>query len=312
MIQQFTAVVFFCYNRPKKTKESLSKILQFKGDLPVFVFCDGDRKSLSTNTIEVRNIINARKKDIKKIVLREKNYGLAQNVISGITAVFNRGFDSVIVFEDDCVPDVSFFPFVNDSLKTLRPYKKVMHISGFGLPLKFKPPKGYYYSPYPCSWGWATWRDRWDKCDFEDNSYYRQVLNDRDLRDQFDWAGKSFSHFLRLQQNGAVNSWLIRWYAHIFKSKGLCIWPSYTCLKNTGFDGSGNHKVSFDRFNQQPNTKIKRVNFDSDIKLDADIIMHFKQFFMGPKLINKFKTILYNLTGIILEKQKGLPQNYKY
>lgn len=311
MIQQLTAVVFFCYNRPKKTKESLTKILQFKGDLPVFVFSDGDQKGLSSKIIEVRNILDECKHDIETIVLRKKNFGLAQNVISGISFVFNKGFDSVIVFEDDCVPDASFFPFVNDALKTLRLNRKVMHISGFGLPMKFKPPKGYYYSPYPCSWGWATWKDRWDKCDFEDNSYYRQVLNNKELRDQFDWAGKSFSHFLKLQQKEAVNSWLIRWYAHIFKNNGVCLWPSYTCLKNIGFDGSGIHQVSFDRFNQPTNHKIKRVNFDNEIKLDAYTITHFKQFFMGPKLINKLKTVLYNLTGMFFEKQTIIPQKYK-
>jgi hypothetical protein len=311
MIQQHTAVVFFCYNRPKKTKESLTKILQFKGNLPIFVFCDGDQKMPSSKVIEVRNILDERKHDIETTVLRKKNCGLAQNVISGISFVFNKGFDSVIVFEDDCVPDASFFPFVNDALKTLRLNRKVMHISGFGLPMKFKPPKGYYYSPYPCSWGWATWKDRWDKCDFEDNSYYRQVLNNKELRDQFDWAGKSFSYFLELQQKGAINSWLIRWYAHIFKNNGVCLWPSYTCLKNIGFDGSGIHQVSFDRFNQPINHKINRVNFNNEIKLDAYTIMHFKQFFMGPKLINKLKTVLYNLTGIFLEKKTSLPQKYK-
>jgi hypothetical protein len=311
MIQQLTAVVFFCYNRPKKTKESLTKILEFKGALPVFVFSDGDQKRLSAKVIEVRNILDECKHDIETTVLRKKNHGLAQNVISGISFVFNKGFDSVIVFEDDCVPDASFFPFVNDALKTLRFNRKVMHISGFGLPMKFKPLKGYYYSPYPCSWGWATWKDRWDKCDFEDNRYYRQVLNNRELRDQFDWAGKSFSHFLKLQQNGAINSWLIRWYVHIFKNNGVSLWPTDTRLKNIGFDGSGIHQVSFDRFNQSTNHKIKRVKFDNEIKLDPYTITHFKQFFMGPMIINKIKTVLYNLTGIFFEKPTNLPQKYK-
>jgi GT2 family glycosyltransferase len=72
MIQQLTAVVFFCYNRPKKTKESLTKILEFKGALPVFVFSDGDQKRLSAKVIEVRNILDECKHDIETTVLRKK------------------------------------------------------------------------------------------------------------------------------------------------------------------------------------------------------------------------------------------------
>ena len=309
-----TAIIYYCYNRKSHTEKSLTKILEYNKNSPLFIFIDGPKTPLDSILVEqVKSYVQGSIDNSNKckLIFRDKNYGLAKNVICGVNEVFNLGFESVIVIEDDCVPDASFFPFVNDALKTLRLNKKVMHISGFGLPMKFKPQKGYYYSPYPCSWGWATWKDRWDKCDFEDNSYYRQVLNNKELTDQFDWAGKSFSHFLKLQQAGAVNSWLIRWYAHIFKNNGVCLWPTYTCLKNIGFDGSGIHQVSFDRFNQPANHKIKRVNFDNEIKLDPYTITHFKQFFMGPKLIVKLKTVLYNLTGIFFEKQTNLPQKYK-
>ena len=38
------AVLYFCYNREDHLRQSLPKIVEFKNELPLFVFCDGPRK----------------------------------------------------------------------------------------------------------------------------------------------------------------------------------------------------------------------------------------------------------------------------
>lgn len=308
-----TAIIYYCYNRIDHTKKSLKKILDYKQELPLYIFCDGSYKKNDIDVDAVKKFVIdfvGNRKDVF-VVFRNKNLGLAQNVINGVNKVFSLGFEAVIVLEDDCVIKKQFFNFMLSALDFYNNNSKIMHVSGFGIPLKNKPDEDYYITPYPCSWGWGTWKKHWDKCDFDDNIFYEKILNNTILKDQFDWTGKSFSNFLSLQLDNKVNSWLIRWYAHIFKNKGLCLWATNSKLKNIGFDGTGQHKVRLDRFNQKFIKEKPYFEFKNDNKFDFLILKEFKQYFMGPKLLDKIKTVIYMYTGLILGPFKDYSDYYK-
>jgi len=299
------AVIYFCYNRVDHLKNSLPKILKFKKELPLFVFCDGPKTHNKIKTSKVRDYVKQSIKDKGscKIIFRENNFGLANNVISGVNEVFNLGYDAVTVLEDDCIPYSNYFNYMESTLNFYKNFENVMHVSGFGMPLRHKPLKDTYITPYPCSWGWGTWKSKWLACDFEDKAYYNKILSDINLVKIFNWSGKSFSYFLELQTKKEVNSWLIRWYAHIFKSKGVCVWARDSKLKNIGFDGSGQHKVKYDIYNQKELNNIELYDFqENTTNFNKDVIKQFRQFFMGPNLIDKVKTVLYLKTGLLFEK----------
>jgi hypothetical protein len=307
------AVIYYCYNRIEHTKKSLPEIFKYKNELPLYIFCDGSKNKQDNNVLLVREFVKKTcvEKDKTKVIFRNKNLGLAPNVINGVNQIFDDGYDAVIVLEDDCVPKKEFFNFMTSALNFYNGHNNVMHISGFGLPLKHKLIEDSYITPYPCSWGWGTWKDVWGKCNFEDQTFYNQILNDSYMKTQFDWAGKSFSNFLNMQINKKIDSWLIRWYAHIFKEKGVCIWAINSKLENIGFDGTGAHKVRFDRFNQKHIEMKNKFLFNKDLEFDLKLIKEFKQFFMGPKIIDKIKTIIYMLSGIILDKFTDKSKYYK-
>ncbi|MCB4807309.1 glycosyltransferase [Tamlana sp. 62-3] len=300
------AIVYYCFNRINHTRKSFSKILNYRKDRDLFVFCDGFKENDDNGVKKVRAFIkkNTNSEEKIEVVFRDKNYGLAKNVIEGINVVFKKGYEGVIVLEDDCVPEESFFNYMQESLIKYKYQDKIKHISGFALPMKFAFEYDNYFTPYPCSWGWATWKKEWLACNFEDEAYYQQILNDKELKEKFDFSGKSFSHFLKLQTKGEINSWLIRWYAHIFKEKGLCSWASTSQIKNIGFDGTGEHKVSYDRFNQTKVHNKTIFKFDENFSCNLDVIREFRQHFMGPKIIDKIKTMIYLKTGIILDRKQ--------
>lgn len=307
------AIVYYCYNRLDHTKRSLSKILEYREDLHLYIFSDAGKDMNNQDVIDIRKYINDATSGLDNItiILRNKNYGLSYNVINGISQVFKNNFDAVIVLEDDCVPEIDFFNFMLSSLNFYANNEGVMHISGFGLPLKHKFNKDYYFTPYPCSWGWGTWKSDWCACDFEDNIFYNKILDNYSITKQFDWSGKSFSYFLGLHLNNKIDSWLIRWYAHVFKNKGLCLWVVDSKLENIGFDGTGAHKVKFDRFNQKKIAERKEIIFKNNLTLDLKIICNFKQFFMGPALLDKIKTMIYMYTGLLLDKIDDNSEYYK-
>ncbi|WP_249877631.1 sugar transferase [Niallia circulans] len=237
---------------------------------------------------------------------REDNIGLANSIINGINLIIEKGYDRFIVIEDDCVPKEGFVEYMLKALEYYEDNDKVMHISGFGLPIKKYTESDVYCTPYPCSWGWGSWAKTWKECDFNQTENYRQLLKNEDLKKKFNYSGEAFSDFLQMQLDGKVNSWLIRWYYHIFMKNGTCIWSYNSYIENMGFDGSGVHRNKLDRFNQKKMSsnfiEVGNLKFENNLTYNENLIREFRRHFMGKKLIEKVKTTIYLLTGIIVGK----------
>lgn len=298
------AVIVFVYNRAEHTKKTISSILSARiADCNIYIIQDGINGS-DKDWYEVNTYVSDISKLYKNIVYicRSVNYGLGENIIKGVSEVFDFGYDSLIVLEDDCVVSADYFDYMQSILAFYSKNNKVAHVSGFGLPIKKYTYLDNYFTPYPCSWGWATWKEEWEKCNFYDWDYYRFILSDKKEKINFDLSGKSFSYFLGKLVDGEINSWLIRWYVYLYKNKKLCSWAYDTKINNIGFDGSGVHKVKYDRMNQKGYKIIKnQYSFESDMNLNKKLIREFRQHFMGGKIVDKMKTVLYLFTGIIID-----------
>lgn len=299
-----TAILLFVYNRPKHTRKVLEG-LQESNINKLIVFSDGARSNNDQAEVnEVRELF----KNIAwcDIDLRssESNKGLARSIIEGVTEIFDNGYERVIVLEDDCVPKPDFFEYMHKSLDFYEANEKVMHISGFGLPLKKHTNPDNYFTPYPCSWGWGTWKKYWLDCNFDQNEAYKKLLQNNDEVKRFNTAGEAFSEFLTMQMQGKVNSWLIRWYFYIYQNDGRCAWAYDSFINNKGFDGTGEHSNTIDRFNQKNKLKknINNFKFENNLIFNKNLIREFRRHFMGKRKIEKIKTTIYLTTGLILGK----------
>ncbi|WP_217496505.1 glycosyltransferase [Providencia heimbachae] len=164
-LSNLAPVVLFVYARPSHTQRTVDALLLNPDALStdLIVYSDGARNDSDTEAVnQVRNIF----KGINgfnsiKLIERKKNYGLAQNIIDGVTEVCNE-YGKVIVLEDDIVTSPSFLNFMNAALNKYEKEKKVWHISGWNYPLKNveKLPDAFFWRTMNC-WGWATWDDRW-------------------------------------------------------------------------------------------------------------------------------------------------------
>ncbi|EJS74037.1 MULTISPECIES: glycosyltransferase [Bacillus cereus group] len=301
-----SAIVLFVFNRPEHTREVLEG-LKRNNIKKLYVFCDGARNREEFQYVEqVQNLINDIDWCETEVDFNDENTGLARSVIKGVSRVFSKGYDSVIVLEDDCVPKENFVEFMEYTLKAYKDNEKVMHVSGFGLPIKQYTEPDVFLTPYPCSWGWGTWKTVWEECDFELYEEYENLLNDKELKKKFNYAGEGFSKFLSYHMQGKVNSWLIRWYYHIFSRDGLCVWNYKSLIENNGFDGSGEHQVKRDRFNQKNNDKGDQKTFklEDELVVNQDLIREFRRFFIGSSLLEKIKTLVYMKTGLLIERKR--------
>ena len=230
---KFAPIVLFTYARPKHTKnilDSLTKNKEAKESI-LYVYCDGAKDNASLDILEnikeVRQIVKNENRFEKVIVIEsEKNKGLANSIIEGVTEVINR-HGKVIVLEDDLNLSSYFLHYMNDSLEKYAAKKKVGQIgacnffaNGDNFPTHF-----FLYTP-DC-WGWATWSDRWEKFNpsakdllekLEKNSIADKIFNIYD--------GHYFTDMLKQQIEGKVSSWAIRWQAVCALQGWVTLYPN--------------------------------------------------------------------------------------
>lgn len=280
-------IILFVYNRPwhtQKTVEALKKN-ELASESDLFVFCDGPKANASEDQKqkiqEVREYVH-HVDGFKAIYIEEaaENRGLANSVISGVTKIVNQ-YGKVIVVEDDIVTHIYFLRYMNDCLETYKNRHDFYMIGGYNINIKF--PRGYKEDIYvvhrSCSWGWATWRDRWEKADWS-VSDYQQMCSDAESQAKFNRGGNDMFPMLRAQMEGKIDSWAIRWDYAMYKNDALCVWPVKTLCINCGMDGSGVHCGSIPEGYTAPFYDSPRYQFilNPDVSLNYKITNEYAYF----------------------------------
>ena len=234
-------ILLFVYNRLTHTQRCVEALLKnpLASESELFVYSDGAKDASQQETVnEVRNYIHSIR-GFKNIIVieRNENWGLARNIIDGVTTQVNR-YGKVIVLEDDLIVAPYFLQFMNDALEAYKNEPQVGHIQGCDFTQDPTLPDTFLIK-WTGSWGWATWDRAWKH--FNPNGKaLLQELEDRKLTYTFDFDGKyGYTRMLRRQIEGKNNSWAIRWNASLFLKGILSLNVGRSLVQNEGFDGSG-------------------------------------------------------------------------
>ena len=236
-------ILLFAYNRPRHLQHTVEALAHnpLAQESELFVFSDGARTEDDREDVElVRSYIHTIGgfKTVHRIE-RDRNYGLAANIIDGVTDIVNR-YGRVIVLEDDLVTAPGFLQFMNDALDTYADEPRVGHIQAYDFTQNPRLPETFLIK-FTGSWGWATWQRAWQHFN-PDGQYLLNELHRRHLTRRFDFNGKyGFTRMLRRQVEGKNNSWAIRWNASLFLQDILSLNVGRSLVQNEGFDGSGTH-----------------------------------------------------------------------
>jgi len=236
-------LVLFVYNRPEHTRQTVEALknnyLAQASSLIIF----SDAAKDEDDKIKVNEVRRYLKtiggfKNIK-IKERDKNYGLAKSIISGVTEIVNN-YGKIIVLEDDLITSPYFLKYMNDALDFYKDNQAVISISGYAYPVKVKLPETYFLRGADC-WGWATWKRGWDLFETNGKKLLGEIVNKK-LSREFDYDNAyPYTKMLKDQIGGRVDSWAIRWHASAFVKNKLTLYPGKSLVKNIGFDSSGTH-----------------------------------------------------------------------
>ncbi|MDD6744516.1 MAG: glycosyltransferase [Bacteroidales bacterium] len=236
-------ILLFVYNRPAHTRRALESLLRNAeaARSRLIVYSDAAKTAADEPLVaEVRRLVHGIKGFAEvEIVLREKNWGLARNIIDGVTRATDT-YGRVIVLEDDLVVAPYFLRFMNEALEVYKDEPKVGHIQACDFTQDPSLPDTFLIL-FTGSWGWGTWQRAWQHfC--PDGQVLLDQLEARHLTRRFDFGGKyPFTRMLRRQIAGRNNSWAIRWNASLFLKGILSLNVGRSLVQNEGFDGSGTH-----------------------------------------------------------------------
>ncbi len=236
-------IVLFAYRRldhVKRTVEALSQN-DLATDSDLIVYSDGPKsKEFEKSVLQVRHFV----KNISgfrsvTITESEKNWGLAQSIINGVSVTL-QSHDRLIVLEDDMVTSPYFLQFMNDSLTLYAEDSRVAAVCGYMPSVTSQLPETFFLRGADC-WGWATWRRSWCQFDSDARSLLNEILSQK-VEHSFNFdSSVDCVKMLSDSVNGKNDSWFIRWYATTFLNNQLSLFPKQSLVNNIGCDGSGTH-----------------------------------------------------------------------
>lgn len=234
-------ILLFVYNRPEHVRRGIESLLRNAeaAESHLIIYSDAPKAAADAASVgQVRDYIRQISgfKSLE-IIERTENWGLARNIIDGVTSTVNK-YGRVIVLEDDLVVAPHFLQFMNDALEIYKDEPRVGHIQACDFTHDPTLPDTFLIK-WTGSWGWATWDRAWRMFQ-PDGKKLLAEMKARRLTREFDFNGAyGFTRMLRRQTRGRNNSWAIRWNASLFLADILSLNVGKSLVQNEGFDGSG-------------------------------------------------------------------------
>jgi len=242
-----TPILLIAWRRPKETKQVITSLRKIKPKI-LFISCDGPREGNSSEYKKVKRTHEIIKKNINwdceiKFQISKVNLGCKIGVTKAINWFFSNVNEGIII-EDDIVAHKDFYKFCQNLLEKYRDDKRIWCISGSNNQDNIiRGSSSYFFSKIPLIWGWATWKDRWEKYDINMSNWpeakstkiIENIFFDK-LQKQY-WEDK----WEILYKYGEPDTWDYAWVFTCVINNGLTIIPNKNLIMNIGFNENAYH-----------------------------------------------------------------------
>jgi hypothetical protein len=270
------------YNRPlhlKKTLNSLIYALNYRIyniKFSTILIVDG---ILSEEHRENwSSVIEFGKEFQLKTIVREKNYGLRNNILKIIEEFHESEFDSMILLEDDILPSVNSLLYFDAVFNRFHDDVNAIQFSAFS-PVNYRKDGLYKFSRLS-TWMWGSLKNKLPmRSQFEIN------WTDFDLKSWLDMNKNELIYMtdvisiLKGQKNGSINAWSLDLLIWMIDNKKLTIYPSINLVNNIGFDGSGTNCGNRNKlFMVRQNIEPRKIDWKK-----AELNTSSKKFYVDAK-----------------------------
>lgn len=234
------AICFIIFNRPDTTEIVFQQIRAIKPK-KIYVISDAARNEAEKEIVQRTRAIVEDNVDWECEVIKnyaQINMGCGPRVSSGISWVFERE-EELIILEDDCVPDQSFFYFAQEMLEKYKNDERIMYITGDNFHKDIVIHDSYDFVKIGWIWGWATWKRAWSKYDFQFSHWKRDRETVRRFynKDEYEVFARDLDSLIEK----GMYTWDYQWQYCCAINGGLCIVPKVNLVNNIGFRPDATH-----------------------------------------------------------------------
>lgn len=282
--------MLIAFNRPKPFARVLDNLVAAHGifERDIVVYVDGPRnegdKGLCDQVVEIAERSRA---DLPRIsvVRRNRNLGCRGNVVSAVSEVLEK-YGHAIIVEDDVLVSHTFLDYMDAALAFYRDDSRIWSVNAWRNRFVHVP-KSYahdlYLSPRMLCWGWGTWKDRWEKVDF-DLTDWSVCGNQPVLRARLDAAGVDLRRMLQLQYEGVLKTWDVQCCYHVVKNGLFCVEPRFPLTKNIGSGVAPTHCVDEDAIVSHAKYYDFTPQLVANLEPDERLLQEFPHALFDPSL----------------------------
>jgi hypothetical protein len=266
-------VLLLGFNRPDKIRRVVAQLREVRPSR-VFVAVDGPRSDRPGEAALCQETQQAAASGIDwpcevQTLYRDHNLGCRLAISGAITWAFEM-VDELIIVEDDCLIDPSFFDFSRVLLERHKDDARIGCISAVNFQQgQTRGDGGYYASKHPHCWGWATWKRAW--AHYEDDLPKLRAFMDSKA---FEAWHKSeierayWRHILTFCETGKVNSWAYLWTFSCWLHNAVTLLPNANLVTNIGFGDDSTHTTADDRMPERPLERLTNFTAPSSLAVD--------------------------------------------
>ncbi len=297
-------VLFIVFNRLQTTKRVFSQIKLYR-PRKLYIASDGPRPNISEEAKTVQEVRDYLLAEIDwdcevKTLFRDENIGCKYGPQNAITWFFENE-EQGIVLEDDCLPSNSFFKFCEELLLRYKEDFRVFGISGANFHSQVPIKNSYYFSSYFFTWGWASWRSRW-QMHLEILDSFESYIDNPNLK--YINSNKQVSKILRKvaldSYKDELDAWDYLWILSCMINNGLIATSHKNLIQNIGFGDDATH-TSGNINNQKPNEivdfPLKHPTIFQPNKIMDALLFKNTMYWIGPleKIISLQHIKAYNI-----------------
>lgn len=284
-------VLLITFNRPEYTRKVLESILAAKPE-DLYVFQDGAREGNEDDKrkcAEVKNVVEETTSGSEvrlHTFCSDKNMGCGRGPMTAISWFFDN-VEQGVIFEDDCLPNPSFFPYCEELLDKYKDDERVGFIGGCNYGYKTGTNESYVFgSGHHQTWGWATWRRTWKLFDYYlkdlDSDSFRHIIKNyyKSIRQREYWM----EIFGAVKTNRLDDScWDYQFYFSVWKEGMLAVCPMVNLVENIGSGVDATHTNNDSRgLLYQTTGNIMPLNHPKNVKKDKEIDNYMMKSFIIP------------------------------
>ena len=198
-----------------------------------------------------------------KTLFQEQNLGCGLGPATAISWFFDH-VEEGIILEVNCVPVPSFFHYCAILLEKYRYNDRIAIISGLNFDIKHlhkQNNSSYFFSVFPYTLGWATWKRNWNDFDYKIKKWgeinRKKFLKYLFDKIEFQLAWKRI--FTEIHNNIPTDIWDYQFFFSSFLKKQLSIVPNVNLISNIGYGKNATH--TNDESSEMANIPTDEISF---------------------------------------------------